>query len=155
MPVCLPSDEHVDYDQMRALTTGFKSNSRGAYNQHNLTRTQTAMTMRGDRVCTKRLQTFDSKLSLCSFDESQFLADESQSVSYLKISKSLHSIILNLWPFRVIWDRRWSFETKKTIAGTRSELPRRLTPPYRVSSLFAYRTLSTGFVTQSQIINLF
>jgi hypothetical protein len=82
VPVCLPSEEYVDYDRMKAEATSFKPNSGDYVDEFNLTKSTKELTMRGDEQCENRIKSlsFVSDLKICWFDDQFDLSRHGHSV---------------------------------------------------------------------------
>ncbi len=84
VPVCLSSEEYVDYDDVKAVATSFKRNSGGYVDEFNLTKSTKELTMRGDEQCENRIKSlsFVPDTDICSFDDKADLGADSHGVCH-------------------------------------------------------------------------
>jgi hypothetical protein len=71
VPVCLPGDESIDFDDVDALVSSFQTDTNGAaIDLSKIRKSQRAIRLRNDRSCRRRVDTdlsrFDPDLQICA-----------------------------------------------------------------------------------------
>ena len=81
--MCLPSEDYVDYDNVKVMISGYKPNKYGAWDHLNLTKSFMQLTMRSDEECEARIKhsVFNPDEMLCTFDDEGDLAADADPVT--------------------------------------------------------------------------
>jgi hypothetical protein len=84
VPVCLPLQEHIDYEDVKAVVNAFKPDKLGNLDPFNLTKATIQVTVKSDEACENRIKnllSYDAECGLCVFDDSLLLSNRTNNVS--------------------------------------------------------------------------